>query len=335
MQTWTQTLSARARENWRDAFASAAAACIAWVVSFRLFGHTTPLFAAITAIICLAPALPSRGQQAVGLLIGVATGIVIGELALLLPPMEPLLRMGLATFVALLIASLLGLAPVVPIQAGISTVLLLSFGAEKAGIARMQDVVVGASVGLMFSQVLMTPNPVRLIDVAAKSLLQRLSKGFAQADAAISDRDRAKAEAATTLFTEAQSSLINLNSGINRARSLVRWTLRGRFVALQVREMAALYDRRAIRLYASALLFAESLEEALRTSSAPPPDGLRDRVAHVARLAAALAKDLDAARNDTFEASLPVAVPHGWEPCLDNLHAAEAALAALIAIRDR
>ncbi|ADP71805.1 hypothetical protein Rvan_2590 [Rhodomicrobium vannielii ATCC 17100] len=334
MQTWTQTLSLRARDNWRDAFASAAAACIAWVLSVRLLGHPIPLFAAITAIVCLAPALPSRGQQAVGLLIGVATGIVIGELALLLPPMEPLLRIGLATFVALLIASLFGLAPVVPIQAGISTVLLLSFGVEKAGVARMMDVMVGASVGLMFSQVLMTPNPVRLIDVAARSLLQRLAKGFAQAEAALSERDWAKAEAATSLFTEAQSSLINLNSGINRARSLVRWTLRGRFVALQVREMAALYDRRAIRLYASALLFAESLEEALRTSKEPPPEGLRDRVSHVSRLVSASAKDLDAGRNDTFDAPVPVAVPHGWQPCLDNLHAVEAALAAFLAIHE-
>ncbi|MBT3071548.1 FUSC family protein [Rhodomicrobium sp. Az07] len=334
MQTWTQTLSRRASENWRDAFASAVAACIAWVLSVRLLGHPTPIFAAITAIICLAPALPSRGQQAIGLLIGVATGIVVGELALLLPPMESLLRMGLATFAALLVASLFGLAPVVPIQAGISTVLLLSFGVEKAGVARMLDVLVGASVGLIFSQVLMTPNPVRLIDVAAKSLLRRLAKGFAQAEAAISERNRGKAEAATNLFTEAQSTLVNLDSGINRARSLVRWTLRGRFVAMQVREMAALYDRRAIRLYASALLFAESLEEALRTSEEPPPQGLLDRVAHVARVVAASAKDLDAMRAEVFAAPLPVSVPHGWQVCLDNFNAVEAALAAFIAIRE-
>jgi len=328
MHTLTQTLYQRALENWRDSFASAVAACLAWLLSQWLFGHPAPLFAAITAIVCLAPGLPSHGQQAIGLLIGVATGIAVGEAALLLPEDSPLLRIGLATFIAMLIASLYGLLAVVAIQAGISAVLVLAFGPATAGEARMLDVLVGAAVGLMFSQVLLTPNPVRLIEAAAKSLLKQLAKGFGQAHEAISKQDWRKAAVATRTFSAAHAKLIDLDSGILRARGAVRWTIRGRFVAQVVHEMAARYDRRAIRLYASALLFAESLEEALRKQEAPPPAGLKERVAHVERLICASAKDINAPRASHFDA-LPLELfPPSWQLCLDNLGAVEDALSA-------
>jgi len=47
------TIVMRWRETWRDSVASAVAAGLAWVLAQHLFGHTKPLFAAISAIICL------------------------------------------------------------------------------------------------------------------------------------------------------------------------------------------------------------------------------------------------------------------------------------------
>jgi uncharacterized membrane protein YgaE (UPF0421/DUF939 family) len=58
-------------------------------------------------------------------MVGVATGIIIGEAALWLPDGYPLLRIGFATFSAIAIA-LYGLGAVVPIQAGVSAVLMLA-----------------------------------------------------------------------------------------------------------------------------------------------------------------------------------------------------------------
>ena len=56
--------------GWRDALASAIAAALAWVLAKHLFGHAHPVFAAISAVVCLAPGLPSHGKQAVGLMVG-------------------------------------------------------------------------------------------------------------------------------------------------------------------------------------------------------------------------------------------------------------------------
>jgi Fusaric acid resistance protein-like len=77
---------------WRQVLASALGAALAWVLAERLLGHPQPIFAPISAIGCLSPGLPSHTKQTMGLLLGVATGIVIGELTLTLPDTIPLLK---------------------------------------------------------------------------------------------------------------------------------------------------------------------------------------------------------------------------------------------------
>jgi uncharacterized membrane protein YgaE (UPF0421/DUF939 family) len=89
-----------------------------------------------------------------GLVLGVATGILIGELSLLLPADIPLLRITLAAFLSMIVAASYGLAAVVPIQAGVSAILITVFGPATDGPNRMLDVAVGAAVGLLFSQML-------------------------------------------------------------------------------------------------------------------------------------------------------------------------------------
>jgi Fusaric acid resistance protein-like len=85
-------------EAWREALASALGAALSWLLAERLLGHPQPIFAAISAIVCLSPGLPSHTKQTGGLLLGVATGIVIGELSLALPDHISLLRITLAAF---------------------------------------------------------------------------------------------------------------------------------------------------------------------------------------------------------------------------------------------
>ena len=48
-----------------------------------------------------------------------------------------------------------GLGPVLPIQAGVSTLLVLALGADTAGFVRMIDVLIGAAVGFLFNRLLL------------------------------------------------------------------------------------------------------------------------------------------------------------------------------------
>jgi len=324
-------LPGRARAAWRDAGASAIAAGIAWVLAIWLLGHPHPIFAAISAIVCLSPGLPSHRQQAIGLMAGVATGIVFGELALLLPQGLPLpeglslLRLLVATFFSMLVATFYGLAPVVPIQAGVSAVLVLALGPETAGWLRMEDVVLGTAVGLLFSQVLLTPDPIRLIHDAIDALLLRLAECFRDAGDACNERDLEKAEFVLSQLTAAQESLIALNAGIDRARRVARWTLRGRFAARTITDTASQYDRRGIHLYAHSLLFAEALVDALRKDAPHADPKFIEAIESVSERCTCLVED-----KPLTEAGAPIApeeLAPEWRDAATQLRAASTVLA--------
>jgi uncharacterized membrane protein YgaE (UPF0421/DUF939 family) len=132
---------------WREVVASTIAAILAWIIARQIFGHTHPIFASVIAIVCLAPGIPNHSKQAWSLVLGVATGILVGEIALMLP--NPVLRMGFGLFVSMMAASSFGLGPILPIQAGVSALLVLTLGPETAGYVRMTDVVIGTVIGLI------------------------------------------------------------------------------------------------------------------------------------------------------------------------------------------
>lgn len=308
--------------------AAATAALLAWLIASFVFGHSHPVFAAISAIVCLSPGLPSKGKQAIGLLVGVATGIVIGEVALFLPDSFLLIKIGFATFFAIAIAALYGLAAVVPIQAGVSAVLVLAVGPESAGTVRMIDVAVGASVGLIFSQILFTPNPVQLIDDAAKQLLDKLLSGFQKAINALDPLDVRKAQAALQEFSRAHDCLVALDAGITSARSSARWSVRGRFVSTKIDQIASRYDRHSIRLYASALLFAEAFANAIRKDVGPPPDSLRERLEDVVLQCSCLSKGAPIPVQRPTKDTVLIPLTSPWRTCLDHLTTVEDALNA-------
>jgi uncharacterized membrane protein YgaE (UPF0421/DUF939 family) len=148
-------LYARFRSAWREVAAATIAAVTAWVVAEKLFGHPHPIFAAIVAIVVLGPGITSHHQQAWGLVVGVATGILVGEVVLFIP--NSAAAMGIGVFVSMMIASSFGIGPVVPIQAGVSILLVLTLGPEIAGYIRMVDVVIGVVIGLICGRILLTP----------------------------------------------------------------------------------------------------------------------------------------------------------------------------------
>ncbi|HKH26963.1 MAG TPA: FUSC family protein [Sphingomicrobium sp.] len=313
--------------GWSDALAAAGAAGIAWSLAHELFGHPRPVFAGVAAVISLAPGLPSRAAQAVNMMLGLATGLVVGEVLLAVPVFDSGLRIALITFLAMMAALSFGLAPVIAIQGGVSGLLVIALGPTTAGATRLADALVGTGVALVFSQVVLTPNPVRMIDSAVRRMLQLLAQDFAQSAEALESRDCAKAEAALGHFFASREGLDAVVASITAARSLSRWSVRGRLAAGRVAEVARLYDRRAIRLFASTLLFAEAVATNLRNGH-EPPIWLASRVEVIARACSELAKGatdgpelrcLTEGEQATAE----------WEACIEHLRAIEKTLGVL------
>ncbi len=315
-------LFGRLRAALPDAAAATVAAALAWLLAKALFGHPYPVFAAVTAIICLAPGLPNHGRQAVGLVLGVATGILVGEVAQLVPDVLPTLRLSLATFVAIMVASTYGLQALVPIQAGVSALLVLALGADSAGLVRMLDVVCGTAVGLLFSQVLFTPDPVKQLRQAERTLLVALGDAFRQSEAALAADDQSGAQAALRSFSDAHATLAALAGGIDTARSTATWSLRGRLVRRDLRLVADRFGRRSTRAYAAALLFGSALATALQRRPGPPPEILAPGIATAIRLC-----DLDQPMPAPVTLTLS-GVHDDWRRCLARLDEAMEAIRA-------
>lgn len=312
----------RLRAALPDAAAATLAAALAWALARALFGHPHPVFAAVTAIICLAPGLPNHGRQAVGLVLGVTTGIIVGELAFLLPGTLPSLRLALASFVAIMIAAGYGLQAVVPIQAGVSALLVLALGPDSAGVVRLLDVVCGTAIGLLFSQVLFTPDPVRLLRRGERALLAAVGAAFADAEAALAARDQDQAQRALKRFSDAHKTLVDLAGGIDTTRSTATWSLRGRLSRRDLRLVAARFERRSTRCYAAALLFGTAFATALERRSGPPPPGLGPGIAAAIALC-----DID--QPEAPEIALPlVDLSDDWRRCLVRLLEATEAIRA-------
>ncbi|RGE47161.1 aromatic acid exporter family protein [Comamonas testosteroni] len=346
MLAWRRTrttLPTRARLAARDAIAAALASACAWLLAQRLWGHTHPAFAVVTAVLCLAPGLPSHLKQARSLLIGCTLGIVIGDLLWQLPDQHMLLRLSAGIFIAVLLGAVIGPVPVVPIQSGVSVVLVLAMGPAAAGSARLLDVLVGAAVGLVFSQVLFTSNPIKDMGSAASIFLKQVANGLDLILRACQEQKADAAEAALGQLSLAHESLAALRAAVGQAHSSRRWTLRGRLNAERLAFVTRRYDRHALRVYATALLLAESLNRAASHTHQPPPEPLSqycrwliEACQDLARQPTVVALKSDDPLATLAERAESDAAPLSaeWQPVHETAQQLENALRALIGSRD-
>jgi hypothetical protein len=191
----------------------------------------------------------------------------------------------------------------------------------------MLDSAVGVVVALFVSQILLTPNPVEVVEKAARRMLRELSSGFSLCDAALAKADWKIAQAAMKKISGAHDNVAAFDASIGWARHAACWSLRGRLVASEVNDVVARYSHRAARPYGSTLLFSETLADALGKGETPPP-WLRGRVQWVAELYGAIAAGKAPAQEPPFAAISVGPALQGWQSCITHLLATEAALRA-------
>jgi hypothetical protein len=159
-----------------------AAATIAWLLANLLpNGHGAingPIFAPIAAFVALNAPLGERGRNALRLLRGVLVGIVAGELAVAVLPGGYGLRIAAATLVATAIATGLGGPAIVIAQAASGAIVTVVVAQGHPGVWRLADALVGAGVALVFSQVLFSPEPVKLVRRAEAASLLDMAAGL-------------------------------------------------------------------------------------------------------------------------------------------------------------
>ena len=237
-------------------------AMVAWTISTEVLGHQRPAFAAVAAIVSLAPGIVSYRKQALGMMMGVLTGIVAADLMLaVLPVGDVVLRIGIAVFAAMWLVALVGLTPIMVIQSGVSAALVASGVELGAGFNRIIDALVGGGLALLVSQVLLTPNPFRRVDNETAAFLGEIARSLAAAAEAVPLTSSSAIERA---FDPLFERLQRMHAALDKARSIRNWTLRGRLAGERLDGLIKRRRRGAMRVGVAALGLGEALRIAVR-----------------------------------------------------------------------
>lgn len=266
-----------------------AAAVLAWVLAVDVVGHEDPFFAPVAAVVALNQTLGRRGSNALRLLLGVAVGIVVGEVALLLLGGGGVAALASATFTAMAVARAVDPSRIVVAQAAVSAILVTAFGDADEGLSRLVDALVGAGVALVFSQVLFSPEPLRLLRRAESAVLSGMAGGLRRSAEALEDDDQELAAQALDQLRALRDRLADLGTARKASDRIARhsaaWRSR-RVPVVRERESADHLDL----LASSCILLA-------RTAFATTPQQRGALVPGVRELAEAMA-DLAAAPGD-------------------------------------
>ena len=186
-----------------------AAATVAWLIARTVFDHHQSLFAPISAVIALNTTLGERGLNALRLLQQVVVGIVVGGLTVAVLG-GGYLPLALATFTAMAIAQATGGARIVVAQAAIGAILVVTVAQAEKGTQRLVDALIGTGVALVFSQLLFTPDPVRLVRRAEAAALAGMAHGLEGTSQALGNDDDERADRVTSTLRAVRDRLTEL-----------------------------------------------------------------------------------------------------------------------------
>jgi hypothetical protein len=195
------------------------AAAAAWLIARYVLDHPEPFFAPVAALVALNTAFGERGRNALRLLQGVIVGIAVGELTLLSIG-GSYGSLALAILAATVIARALSEARIAVAQAAVSAILVVALADADAGVDRLIDALVGAGVALVFSQLLFSPEPIRLLRRAERAALVVMADGLSSTAKALEDDDGELADNAITALREVRDDLSELGR-VRRASTRV------------------------------------------------------------------------------------------------------------------
>jgi uncharacterized membrane protein YgaE (UPF0421/DUF939 family) len=186
----------RLRANGWSVVQSAVAASVAYLLAVFMLGHERPFFAAIGAVICLGVTLGQRARRALELVFGVAFGLMVADLLVLLIG-TGVAQIEVVVLLAMAAAVFFGGGPLLVNQAAISALLVVVLQPPNDAFdpARFLDALVGGGVALAVNY-LFPINPERLVERAARPIFDELVVVLEDIAAALKNGDRGRAEQA-------------------------------------------------------------------------------------------------------------------------------------------
>lgn len=282
----------RLRVSWRSILQVGVAAGVAWVIATEVFGHDQPFFAPVSAIITLGLTIAQRGRRAVEVALGVAVGIAVGDLLVLGIGVGPA-QLSLVVMLATAIAIFLGSGQMLATQAAVSAALVATLQPPTAGgvtFSRFLDALVGGTVALIVNGLVLPADPVAMVRLAARPLLEELADTLDDIAAAIVERDRDLAERALLRARGIDELSDRFAEAVSVSRETIRFSPSRRRHRGRVEDYADAAARidlavRNVRVLARGMIRAVRLDENVPPETA---DAVRHLSAAVREFAEAL-----------------------------------------------
>jgi uncharacterized membrane protein YgaE (UPF0421/DUF939 family) len=131
----------------------AVAAGVAWWLAHDVFGHPRPFFAPIVAVICLGTSYGQRLRRVVEVTLGVAVGVFLADLLLLLIGTGPW-QVAVLVALAMTVTLLLNAGTLFVTQAAVQGIVVVTFAAAPGyALTRWVDALIGGAVALVAAAV--------------------------------------------------------------------------------------------------------------------------------------------------------------------------------------
>ncbi|WP_243707956.1 FUSC family protein [Micromonospora sp. KC606] len=288
----------RVRMAFGLALQAGVAAALAWFAAHELLGNPQPVFAPISAVGTLAASVGQRLRRTVELIIGVAVGVLLGDVLIYFLGTGGW-QLGLVVTSAILLTIFFGGSVAVVIQAAATAVLIvtLSPSTQDLEIPRFVDAFIGGGIALLVTAILLPLDPLRVINRAARPALDLLSEQLDVCAEALRRRDRDSAQRALERLRENKEELATFIEAIEGAKETItispaRWHRRSELT--HYAEAADPIDR-AMRNSGTLIRRSVTLIE----DEEPIPEPMPDAVAHLAESVRLLRQEFAAGEEPT------------------------------------
>lgn len=262
----------RLRLNGWSVIQTAVAATLAYFLASFVLGNQQAFFAPVAAVVSLGLSLGERGRRAVEVAIGVALGLLVADLIVLVIGVGAA-QIGVVVALAMAAAVLFSERSLMVNQAAISAILVVVLQPPGSGFDpdRFINALVGGAVAVAIGY-LFPINPERIAERAAHPVLEELASMLEQTAKALEDNDLPRAERLLARSRDLDERVRSLDETLaaghetarlspTRRRSLKHLQL---YSGVSVRiELAVINTRVLVRGTANALQHGDSIPSSL------------------------------------------------------------------------
>jgi uncharacterized membrane protein YgaE (UPF0421/DUF939 family) len=242
--SWSDRVTLLRRYSWHLAQCATAAA-VAWLLARYGLGHRQPFFAPVAAIVSLGLSYQQRLQRVAEVTVGVALGVLIGDLFVEVFGVGAL-QVFVVVGLAMTLALLLDAGPLLVTQAGVQSAIVATLApGPAAGLGRWLDAVCGGVVALVAAAVV-PGSPLRRPRQEAASVLRELARWCRDGARAVRELNEELAYETLSRARDSEGLLDDVQAAAYDGLSIARsspWRRGHRSDLLAMSELSVMLDR--------------------------------------------------------------------------------------------